>query len=329
MPPRTVPGVAVPMASGPADRVTTRPWVAPCQITGPVPIKGRRSEPVAIAPCFYPMAPAVNPARTYTVTDPLTGVVFKSRRKSRPHGAVIIDGPNGPRVDAWAGRPDLLATYHRRAVKGTWYAAPQASARVALATESHPVTRPRLPRTLAQLTAHPWVEEVSDERSMGAGIWVYLRPGFVTHDCCHTIHETTVKECCRAFRFVSHDPEDYLLKDQATPAPAAPAPRPVLPGEATPPPAPSHGDAAPSLPELRADTAAGRRRLHPMAEILLMRLAATPEPSLAVERFPLWDALAESGWIEMIRVGRMQEGEWCECRITEAGRAVLAARPSA
>ena len=34
--------------------------------------------------------------------------------------------------------------------------------------------------------------------------------------------------------------------------------RPTLPGEATPPPAPSHGEAAPTLPELRADAAAGR-----------------------------------------------------------------------
>jgi hypothetical protein len=115
----------------------------PCQITRSALIKGGRSEPVALASCFYLMSPAVKTAR---------------------------------------------------------------------------------PRTLAQLTAHPWVESVSDERGMGAGIWVYLRPGFVTHDSCHTIHETTVKECCRAFRFVSHDPEDYLLKDQAAPVPpAAPA----------------------------------------------------------------------------------------------------------
>lgn len=139
--------------------------------------------------------------------------------------------------------------------------------------------RARLPRTLAGLSSHPWVESVSDERGMGAGIWVYLKPGYVSHDCCHTIHESTVRECCRAFRFVWHDPEDYLLEEQATrkyladladlatPAPAeaapvapasarpcdgdtAPAPRPVLPGEATPPPAPSHGDRAPRLPEL-------------------------------------------------------------------------------
>jgi hypothetical protein len=37
-----------------------------------------------------------------------------------------------------------------------------------------------------------------------------------------------------------------------------PTRRPVLPGEATPPPALSHGEAAPTLPRLRADAAAGR-----------------------------------------------------------------------
>lgn len=188
------------------------------------------------------------------------------------------------------------------------------------------------PRTLAQLIAHPWVESVSDERSSGQGIWVYTRPGYVTHDCCHTIHESTVKECCRAFSYVWNDPEDYLLEKEPAPAAdPAPAARPVLPGEQTPPPAPSHGDAAPTLPELRADAAAGRpvgRRLHPVAEMALMRLAATDQPSLAFERLPLWESLAEAGWIDIVRVGRMQEGAWTECRITDAGRAALAARPS-
>jgi len=106
-------------------------------------------------------------------------------------------------------------------------------------------------------------------------------------------------------------------------APAVkPAARPVLPGEATPPPAPSHGPAAPRLPEVSTS-----RPLHPMAEMLLMRLAATDSPCLAVERLPIWDALAESGWIEITRVVRTQKGEWCECCITGLGRSILDARP--
>ena len=197
------------------------------------------------------------------------------------------------------------------------------------------------PRTLAQLAAHPWVESVSDERSSGDGIWVYTRPGFVNDAGGHTIHETTVKGCLAAFADIRECPEDAVAADPA------PAVRPVLPDEQTPPPARSHGDAAPTLPELRAEfrtvtaTAATvataqrrsmnhRRPLHPMAEMLLMRLAATREPWLAVERLPLWDSLAEAGWIELWnRACDPGKTPWCECRITDAGRAALDARPSA
>ena len=72
-----------------------------------------------------------------------------------------------------------------------------------------------------------------------------------------------------------------------------------------------------------------RRRLHPMAEMLLMRLAATREPWLAVERLPLWDSLADAGWIELgrdVHNGGLVPA--IACRITDAGRAVLDVRPS-
>jgi hypothetical protein len=216
----------VPGSTVPVDRVATRPWVTPCQITGAALIKSKRSQPVALDPCLYLMATAVKPAR---------------------------------------------------------------------------------PRTLAQLIAHPWVEEVSDERGMGQGIWVYLKSGY-QWDGCQTIHEDTVGDCLAQFATVEERP--------------APAARPVLPGEATPPPAQSHGKAAPRLPEVSTP-----RPLHPLAEMLLMRLAATDAPCLAVERLPIWDALAESGWIQIIRVVRTREGGWCECCITGLGRAVLDARP--
>jgi len=45
----------VPGSIVPADRVTTRPWVIPCQIAGAGPIKSKRSKPVALAP--YPLPP--------------------------------------------------------------------------------------------------------------------------------------------------------------------------------------------------------------------------------------------------------------------------------
>ena len=241
------------------------------------------------------------PALTYTVTDPVTGVVLKSRRTRRPYGAVIVDGVHGPRVEAWAGRPDLLAAYHRRAINGTWHAAPQGSARTAVASESHPSARARLPRTLADLQAHPWVESVSDERGTGCGIWVYLRPGFVTHDCCHTIHEPTVKECCRAFRFVSHDPQDYLLEGAGTPAPAEAAPAPA--------------EAAPVAP------LAGRR-LNPLSEMLLSRLQAAGGQWLMVESAPIVDTLKGLGWLQRSDVEGLIGPDRIpavECRITAAG----------
>jgi hypothetical protein len=68
---------------------------------------------------------------------------------------------------------------------------------------------------LSDLREHPWVQDVSDERGTGQGVWIYLKPGFIVHDDCHTIHEQTVKECLRAFSCVSQDPTDYLLEDSA------------------------------------------------------------------------------------------------------------------
>ena len=105
------------------------------------------------------------------------------------------------------------------------------------------------PRTLAQLISHPWVESVSDERSAGQGIWIWTKPGFVNDAGGHLIHESTVKSCLAAFADVREFPDDELLQD---------APRPVLPGEHMPPAARSHGDAAPTLPQLRSDAAAAR-----------------------------------------------------------------------
>ena len=49
--------MAVPGSTVPVDRVATRPWVTPCQITGAAPIKGKRSEPVAFAPYPLPVMP--------------------------------------------------------------------------------------------------------------------------------------------------------------------------------------------------------------------------------------------------------------------------------
>jgi len=40
------------------------------------------------------------------------------------------------------------------------------------------------------------IDEISDERSLDQGYWIYLKPGWINtlHDL-HQIHEDTLKEC--------------------------------------------------------------------------------------------------------------------------------------
>jgi hypothetical protein len=251
---------------------------------------------------------------TYTVTDPVTGIVFKSRRKTRPYGAVIVDGINGPRIDAWAGRPDLLNAYHRRALNGRrHWSNPDYSARVAIAAESHPAIRARLPRTLAALSSHPWVDSIDDARGSGDGLHVYLRPGFVWAGTTSAVIEPTVKACCEAFRAVVWDPQAWGQVSGASAAEVA-----ALTGEATPAPA-APAEAAPVAP---VAPAAGRR-LNPLAEMLLTRLQATDRDWLMVEVCPIVGTLKGLGWIAT----RHEYGAGVECQITIHGRHALAARP--
>lgn len=48
------------------------------------------------------------------------------------------------------------------------------------------------PKTLNDIRNHPLVDEVSDERSTGDGIWVYLVNGYCWGEV-HSLHEDTVK----------------------------------------------------------------------------------------------------------------------------------------
>jgi len=164
--------------------------------------------------------------------------------------------------------------------------------------------RARLPRTLAGLSSHPWVESVSDERGIGDGLHVYLRPGFVWAGTTSAVIEPTVKACCDAFRDVAWDPAAWGEACGASPAEVA-----ALTGEATP------AEAAPAP--------AARRRLNPLAEMLLMRLQATERDWLVVEVCPIVGSLRDLGWI----VTRHCYGTGVECQITIHGRYALAARP--
>lgn len=49
---------------------------------------------------------------------------------------------------------------------------------------------------------HEHVESVSDERSSGDGIWLYLKPGLLWHGEVSCIHEDTWTECRKALRGV-------------------------------------------------------------------------------------------------------------------------------
>ena len=184
----------------------------------------------------------------------------------------------------------------------------------------------RKPRTFAEISAHPWVESVSDERSTGEGIWVYFKAGVTDCSGGHTLHESTVKECLAAWSDFSDNPFDAWLQDPAPgeAAPVAPHPRaeaapsiadavaeasarinaegeaatarifdrlgriraglaalaeadaamiaadtarPILPGEAAPPPAPSHGVTAPVLPVLYPVTSGASTRAEAVRDV--------------------------------------------------------------
>jgi hypothetical protein len=51
------------------------------------------------------------------------------------------------------------------------------------------------------INAHPRVESVSDERSLGDGYWVYLHTGWISANSeCGTIHEESPSACLRELR---------------------------------------------------------------------------------------------------------------------------------
>ena len=46
------------------------------------------------------------------------------------------------------------------------------------------------------------IEEVSDERKFGDGIWLYLIKGWCRDDGAHCVHEDTVKECKEELKYI-------------------------------------------------------------------------------------------------------------------------------
>lgn len=56
-------------------------------------------------------------------------------------------------------------------------------------------------KTLDRIKADPRVREVSDERGMGDGIWIYLKDGFVNSSTeCSMVHESTPTAALRVLK---------------------------------------------------------------------------------------------------------------------------------
>lgn len=226
--------------------------------------------------------------------------------------------------------------------------------------------RARLPRTFADLEAHPWVDWIDDSRHLGDGLHVYLKPGFVWADATSAVVEPTVREACQAFREVEWNPAAWGEACGASPAEVA-----ALTGEAV----PSIADAAleasaalnaegqaataralaglgriraglealealevprPVLPgeatPAPAEAAPAGRRLNPLAEMVLTRLQAAEGQWLMVEAAPIVDTLKGLGWLQRSDIQGLIGPDRIpavECRITAAGLAALAeAAPS-
>lgn len=63
-----------------------------------------------------------------------------------------------------------------------------------------PIDPKLLPASLRRFASK--VEDFSDERNTGDGLWLYLLPGLSFEGEVHMVHEDTCKECIQAFRNV-------------------------------------------------------------------------------------------------------------------------------
>ena len=174
--------------------------------------------------------------RTITARDPITGATFKRRTARTYHAAVIIDTAAGPKAMAWVGRPEL---------------APKQLDRYSTAGE---------PARLALVAADPWAEPgpaaapVDPARAVADQALAALAELSAEAE-----PEPAAPEDVARLGFATFNPATEGLSETLPPdcyPPAAPSlaavARPHLPGEApTPKPAPSHGTAAPKLPDLK------------------------------------------------------------------------------
>ena len=76
---------------------------------------------------------------------------------------------------------------------------------------------PKFPvKTLADCANDTRVKEVSDERNNQDGIWVYMKNGYCNSlDETHCLHEDSVKEIVKAFRWIEPCAKDCCTVEVA------------------------------------------------------------------------------------------------------------------
>ena len=177
--------------------------------------------------------------RTITARDPITGATFKRRTARTYHAAVVVGDP--AQAVAWCGRPELAAK------------------RLAEVAATHPTAR------LALVVADPWAEPAPAAAEPVAEAPAAEPPALTAgeikewRDYLHSAPARAVADDLLAAldQLEKGDgPAPCLLPLSAySPAELAklnrPAVRPCLPGEPATAPAPSHGTAAPKLPDLK------------------------------------------------------------------------------
>lgn len=198
--------------------------------------------------------------RTITAVDPATGARL-TRRTARTYVAVVVVGdPAQGKAEAatWCGRPDLAERALRKFSRLDARLAPVVEDPWAEATPVAPVARRRLNPlaemllTRLQATDRDWlvVEVCPIVGTLKRLGWIVTRHEYGTGvECQITIHGR------------------HALAARPCDGDTAPAARPVLPGEATPPPAPSHGGRAPRLPELCPATPATPTRAEAVRDV--------------------------------------------------------------
>ena len=67
-------------------------------------------------------------------------------------------------------------------------------------------------KTLQLIAENPSVRIISDERSSGDGIWIYLHPGWITSDSMSSIHKNCVTDCLKEVKQCRYDPAVWYAR---------------------------------------------------------------------------------------------------------------------